>query len=197
MTSGKPLALAFGIGLLTLFGSLSAAHAQPYYGAPPPVRGIYRSGIVFGGSLGGGVISADLCGAYCGGAGMLQGHLGGMINPRLALMGDLWGSFHAWDDGIYTGTTYHGIYTFAAQYWVADIVWIKGGIGLGHMQLQYDGDAAAFGDESGFAAMGAAGVEVVQSYNFTVDIQARLGHGFYTQGGDVNNFGILVGVNWY
>ena len=70
MTSGKHLALAVGIGLLTTFGSLSAAHAQPYYGAPPPVRGVYRSGIVFGGSIGAGAISADACGAFCGGAGM-------------------------------------------------------------------------------------------------------------------------------
>ena len=69
MTSGKPLALAFGIGLLTLFGSLSAAHAQygaprPYYGAPPPVRGVYRSGLVLGGSLGAGAISSSNCGPY-------------------------------------------------------------------------------------------------------------------------------------
>jgi len=202
MTSGKRLAVAVGIGLLTVFGSLSAAHAQygaprPYYGAPPPPRGVYRSGLVIGGSLGVGGIYAQDCGVYCGAAGMFEGHIGGMLNPRLALMGDLWGAIHAWEDIYGPGTTYHGIYTIALQFWVADIIWLKGGIGFGHMKLQGDFDAIAFGDESGLAAMGAAGVEIVQAHNFTLDLQLRLGHGFYTQGGDVNNVGAMIGVNWY
>ena len=55
MTSGKRLAVAIGIAMLTAFGSLSAAQAQyaprPYYAPPPPPpRGVYRSGLVFGGS---------------------------------------------------------------------------------------------------------------------------------------------------
>ena len=197
MTSGKRLAIAIGIGMLTAFGSLSAAYAQYGYPPPPPPRGMYRSGLVIGGSLGAGAISAQDCGPYCGGSGMIEGHIGGMLNPRLALEADLWGTVHSWDDGVFTGTTYHGIYTAALQYWATDILWLKGGAGFGQMQLQYDGDTAAFGDESGFAIMAAGGVEVLQSSNFALDLQLRFGHGFYTQGGDVNNFGFLVGVNWY
>ena len=197
MTSGKPLALAFGIGLLTLFGSLSAAHAQPYYGAPPPVRGVYRSGIVFGGSLGGGAISATCAGPTAAGRACCEGHLGGMINPRLALMGDLWGLVHPWDDGSTRARPITASTPSRRSTGWPTSCGSRAASASDSMQLQYDGDAAAFGDESGFAAMGAAGVEVVQSYNFTVDIQGRLGHGFYTQGGDVNNFGIMVGVNWY
>jgi hypothetical protein len=202
MTSRKRLAVALGIGLLTVFGSLSAAQAQygaprPYYGPPPAARGVYRSGLVFGGSVGAGGIYAQDCDVYCGAAGMIEGHIGGMLNPRLALVGDFWGSVHPWEDLYGTGTTYHGIYTFGVQYWVAPIVWLKGGLGFGHMQLQGDNDIAPFGEESGLAAMGAGGVEVVQSYNFTLDLQLRLGHGFYTGGGDVNNVGFMVGINWY
>ena len=201
MTSGKRLAVAIGIAMLTAFGSLSAAQAQyaprPYYPPPPPPpRGMYRSGLVIGGSVGAGAISAVNCDLYCGGAGMFEGHLGGMLNPRLALMGEIWASAHPWDDGMGTGTTYHGIYTIAAQYWATDILWVKGGAGFGQMQLGYDG-AIQTNDESGFAIMAAGGVEVLQSYNFALDIQARFGHGFYSQGGDVNNFGLLIGVNWY
>lgn len=196
MTSGKRLILALGVVLLTTVASLSVAQAQYGY-PPPPPRGVYRSGLVFGGSIGIGGISADACGVYCGGAGMIEGHIGGMLNPRLALMGDLWGSVHPWDDGISTGTTYHGIYTLALQYWATDIVWIKGGLGFGHMQLQADDELNAFGDESGLGAMAAVGVELMQSYNFALDIHLRLGHGFYSQGGDVNTAGLMVGVNWY
>jgi hypothetical protein len=63
------------------------------------------------------------------------------------------------------------------------------------MEVGYDG--APNNSESGFAIMGALGVEVVQSYNFALDLQGRFGHGFYSQGGDVNNFAFMVGVNWY
>jgi hypothetical protein len=199
MTSGKRLAIAVGIGMLSAFASLSTAQAQygprPYYGAPPS-RGVYRSGLVLGGSLGVGAISASNCDPFCGGAGMIEGHIGGMLNPRLALMGDFWGSAHPWTDAYgSSGTTYHGIYTLAAQYWATDILRLKGGAGFGQMEVGYDG--APNNSESGFAIMGAIGVEVVQSYNFALDLQGRFGHGFYSQGGDVNNFGFMVGVNWY
>jgi hypothetical protein len=196
MTSGKRLLFAFGAVLLTTVASLSTAQAQYGYPPPPPPRGMYRSGLVFGGSIGAGGIYAENCGIYCGGAGMVEGHLGGMINPRLAIMGEIWGSAHPWDDGAGNGTTYHTLFTGALQYWVADIVWLKGGIGFGHMQLGYD-DTIGDNTESGLAAMGAGGVELVQSFNFTLDLQLRFGHGFYSGGGDVNNVGFMIGVNWY
>jgi len=200
MTSGKRLALVFSFGLLATFGSLSAAHAQygaprPYYGTPPAPRGVYRSGLTFGGSLGLGAISSDGCGAYCGGAGMIEGHIGGMLNPRLALMGDFWGAAHRWDDGYGTGTTYQGLYTIALQYWVTDILWLKGGVGFAQLNFGYDG--AAVPDENGPGIIGALGVEVLQAYNFALDLQFRLGHGFYDTGPDVNNLALMVGVNWY
>jgi hypothetical protein len=199
MTSGKRLAVAFGITLLTAFGSVSAAQAQyaprPYY-APPPPRGVYRSGLVFGGSIGAGATASSGCGVYCGGSGMIEGHLGGMLNPRLALVGDFFGSVHPWDDGIYTGQTYQGLFTFAAQYWATDILWLKGGVGFSHLQFGYDGDIP-LSDESGLALMAAVGVELVQSYNFTLDGHLRLGRGVYSTGPDVNNIGLMIGVNWY
>jgi len=201
MTSGRRLAVAIGIGLLTVFGSLSAAQAQyrgqrPYYGPPPMApRGVYRHGLTLGGSIGGGAITSDGCGPFCGAAGMIEGHIGGMLNPRLALMGDFWGSAHRWDDGLGTGTTYHGIYTLALQYWVTDILWLKGGAGFAQLNFGYDGTANP--DENGPGILGAIGIEVVQAYNFALDLQFRLGHGFYDTGPDVSNIGFMVGVNWY
>ena len=45
MTSGKRLAFALGIGLITTFASLSAAEAQYGYPPPPPgPRGVYNGG---------------------------------------------------------------------------------------------------------------------------------------------------------
>jgi hypothetical protein len=211
MTSGKRLALALGIGIVTLLGSLPAAQAQyaapppqyapppPYYPPPPPPRGVYRGGLLIGFGIGAGDIQASNCGDVCGGAGAGEFHIGAMLNPRLALMGDFWINIHPWTIGGVSGQTIHDINTFALQYWATDQLWVKGGAGFGRMQLQTN-DAYSgytFGDETGFALMGAGGFEVVQSVNFALDLQLRVGHGFYSGGGDVNSFSFLVGFNWY
>jgi len=200
MTSAKRIAVAIGIAMLTTFAGLSAAQAQygpprPYYAPPPPPRGVYRSGLVLGGSLGVGTIWSDGCGPYCGASGFIEGHIGGMLNPRLALMGDFWGAAHHWDDGYVTGTTYQGLYTLAAQYWVTDVFWIKGGVGFAQLSFGYDG--AANPDENGPGFMAAGGFEVIQAYNFAMDLQLRFGHGFYDTWPDVNQVAFMVGVNWY
>jgi hypothetical protein len=196
MTSGKRLAVAIGIGLLTVFGSMSAAHAQyrgqrPYYGAPPPVaRGVYRSGLILGFGVGGGSIIADQCG-NCGGGGAWEAHIGGMVNPRLAVMGELWGLARPTD----AGTLYHVIYGAALQFWVADILWLKGGIGGGSISFEDRIELTTTG-ESALALSGAIGVEVVQTYNFALDIQLRVAHSFVSLGG-AENIALLVGFNFY
>lgn len=192
------LAVGLGIALVTLFGSLAEAQAQ--YGAPPPYyppqpRGVYRSGLIFGGSLGAGAISAEDCGAPCGAGFMGELHIGGMLNPRLALMGDFWLGARSWSDPLGDGSTFHNIDTLALQYWASDIIWLKGGVGLGRMELS--DFFGTFGDETGLAVMGAVGVEVMQTYNTTLDLQFRAGRGFYSEGGDVNNFALMIGFNWY
>jgi hypothetical protein len=222
MRSGKTLAVAFGITLLTLLGSLSVAQAQyapppAYYPPPPPPppppRGLYRSGLVYGFSLGVGSFSFSGCGDVCGVAGMGEFHIGGMLAPRLALMGDFWGGIHAFDDtefGLGSGTTFNGIYTLAGQYWLTDILWVKAGLGFAHIQISADNgcdfysDNCTVDDETGFAFMLAAGVEVMQSYNFALDLQLRYGNVVYKAAdnggsgdGDTNMFALMVGFNWY
>ena len=206
MTSGKRLAVAVGIGLLTVFGSVSAAHAQyrgqrPYYGAPPPAySGVYRSGLTFGGSLGLGIIDGPNCTTVCGGAFMVAGHIGGMLNPRLALVGDAWlGARYFNDPVIGNGSTYNSIWTIALQYWVHNIIWLKGGLGWANLQINDENTAGVsynYSDEWGLGITGAAGVEVVQSYNFALDLQLRAGH-LFLDGGDLNQVGALIGINWY
>jgi hypothetical protein len=189
-----------------LLGSVSSAFAQyqpppqgypppQYYPPPPPPpRGMYRDGFLIGVGIGFGGISADACGDFCGGALALELHLGGMINPRMGVMGDFWGNFHPIPNS--DGTTSHSISTLALQYWLTDIIWLKGGLGIGRMQITSD-SAGSIGDETGFAIMGAGGIELVQATTFALDLQLRLGHGFYSQGGDVNNLAFMAGFNWY
>jgi hypothetical protein len=85
----------------------------------------------------------------------------------------------------------------ALQYWPTNILWVKGGMGIGHIQVTNESGGFVEGDETGFGLMGALGVEVVQSYNFALDIQGRIAHGFYSQGGDATNYALMVGFNWY
>jgi hypothetical protein len=219
MTSGKRLALALGIGMVTLLASLSAqaqyapppqygsppppygAPPPPYYPPPPPPQyGVYRAGLTLGFGLGAGAVLASNCGDICGAAGAGEFHIGVMLNPRMAVMGDFWLNIHPWSiDGV-SGQTLHSISTAAIQYWATPQLWIKGGAGLGRMQIRSDdyyGYSYAIGDETGFAVMAAGGFEIMQAPNFALDLQLRFGHGFYSGGGDVNNFAFMVGFNWY
>jgi hypothetical protein len=205
MTSAKRFAVGFGIALVALLGSVSAAQAQyapppPYYPPPPPPppRGVYRSGLVLGFGVGGGAITASDCGDVCGGAIVGEFHIGGMINPRMAVLFDVFGADHPWSDpaGDSHSTT-NSFWMGALQFWPNDILWVKGGIGVGHIQVTNDSALLVSGDETGLGLMGAVGFEVVQSYNFALDIQGRIAHGFYSQGGDANNLAVLVGFNWY
>jgi hypothetical protein len=158
---------------------------------PPPPRGVYRSGLVVGFALGGGAITANDCATCGGGAGGLEGHIGGMLNPRLAVLAEGW--FLARDVGGATLT--NSVFTGALQFWLADQFWIKGGIGGGTINLSDNNNGGAVG-ESAFAVSGAAGLEIVQWFNFALDLQFRLAHVAYS-GGGANNIAFMVGFNWY
>lgn len=194
------------IGLLTVvLGSASVAQAQ--YGAPPPYRPppgyggypppppapppqMYRQGLTLGVALGGGGITADNCPA-CGGGFAYEFHIGGMLTPQVALMLDLSAITRTYNDGV-TGTTTlsNSLFTVAAQYWVIEKLWLKGGIGGAHIGND-------FGDgEDALGLLFAGGVEVFQVNNFALDLQLRIGHGTY-DGGGATNIAFLVGANWY
>ncbi len=210
MSHRKNLIVGLAVVLLTVLGSVSVAEAQgyppPYYPPPPPPpppRGVYRAGLVFGFAGGVGGIHSANCGDACGVAGVGEAHLGGMISPRAAVMFEIWGADHPWSDN--AGSSFETINTFftgAAQYWVNDIFWIKGGLGLAELR-QTSGDYNGYyvgATDSGFALFGAAGVEILQSYNFALDIQFRIGNGFYSESGasfSVQNYALMVGFNWY
>ncbi len=207
MSHRKNLIVGLGVVLLTVLGSVSIAEAQgyppPYYPPPPPPpppHGVYRGGLVFGFSGGVGAIHINNCLAdACGVAGMGEGHIGGMINPRTALMFEIWVADHPWSNSGSSLETINSFFTGAAQYWVNDIVWIKGGLGIAELRVD-DGYGYSSNATTGFALFGAAGVEVLQSYNFALDIQLRIGNGFYSDSGgsfSAQNYGLMVGFNWY
>jgi hypothetical protein len=162
---------------------------------------MYREGLVLGFSLGGGTIATKDCPNVCGGAGMGEFHLGAMMNPRLALMGDFWLGARTFNDPtLGTGSMFNSISTLALQYWVTDIIWLKGGAGFGRRQVFVDDSSGTFStsidDRTAPALMGAVGLEIVQAFNFALDLQFRVGTGFYS---DISstNVAFMVGFNWY
>jgi hypothetical protein len=214
MIRATRIGLGLGIAMLIVLGASSVAHAQYYqappppgyyapppryaYPPPPPPRryGMYRYGLVVGFALGGGGIEMSNCGAACGGAFSGEFHIGGMMNPRMALMMDVWGNFRDFVDPA-TGnddSASHTFWTAALQFWPADILWLKGGLGIAHRQIS---DAfATYDDETALGLVLAAGVEVLQVGTMALDLQFRFGHGFYSDAG-LNNYAFLVGLSWY
>jgi hypothetical protein len=208
------LVLGLGIATLLVLGSGSIAHAQyqspppaynappPGYGGyppppppPPPRNGMYRSGLILGGGLGAGNISASACGA-CGGGLAGELHIGGMITQQLAIVVDFWGVEHSYDDGAGGSTLTNSMITVDAQYWLLDQLWIKGGLGGARITVsdQFGNDYA--GGESALGVLAAGGVEVLQVNSFALDLQLRVGWGAYS-GGAATNVAFLVGANWY
>jgi len=212
MSHRRTVTFALGVGIVVgaVLGAAPAAEAQyarPYYyppppPPPPPPRGVYRSGLIVGGAVGLGGFWYSDCADICGFALSGELHIGGMVAPRLALMGDFWASGHYFSNDAYNidGETYNGIYTLAAQYWLTDNLWVKGGLGFGHLTVTsyYYGTV----DDSAFAFMLAGGVEIFQAYNYAMDLQLRYGNATYTgagtdSAGDTSMLTVMIGFNWY
>ncbi len=165
---------------------------QPQYQPPPPrARSAHhRRGLHVGVSIGLGEIIAsdcDTCSTLTGLA--FDFTLGAFIGPRIAIMYDAFGVF-SYEDGISIANI---VNSFAVQYWLRRNIWLKGGLGISQIQLT-DGFFESY--EFGVGGTAAVGFELMQRFNFVMDLQARLSHGTFDDGG-LSNAAILLGFNWY
>jgi hypothetical protein len=187
------------------------AGAQGYYGggyaAPLPGGFHNRVGRLMSG------VSVGLGGMHDGGSGITQcdqscdynplavevdGHLGGMINARFALMAEVQVNAQTVHSDALNGDTVlsQGALMLAGQFWVTPQLWVKGGIGFAHLDAQDDYTQYDFG--GGGAIMGGVGYEVLSARFFAVDLQARLIEGSYHGLDDHITSGTIgVGLNWY
>jgi len=206
--------LLMTVATAALLLAAGTASAQPGYGPPPPPPpgyGYYppppteRYGLTLGFGLNLGGMDTDSNLSSCRGCDYdpaavgLDFHIGGMINPMLAGLFELWFMGQSIDAGG-TTTLIQSMVMGAIQYWFTPQFWVKGGIGFAGLQIQYD-DGYAYGEEdlgTGLALMGAAGFEILHSTQFAIDLQLRLGSGSY-DGIDeqVNTAMFGIGFNWY
>jgi len=128
----------------------------------------------------------------------LDGHIGGMIGPRFALMFEGQLNARTVHSDIYNGDTTlsQSAAMIAGQFWVTPQLWVKGGLGL--TGLQADDTYVTYDYGTGVAVMGAIGFELMSARYFAVDLQGRIIEGTYNSGNDhVTAANIGVGFNWY
>ena len=128
----------------------------------------------------------------------LDGHIGGMIGPRFALMFEGQLNARTVHSDVYNGDTTlsQSAAMIAGQFWVTPQLWVKGGLGL--TGLQADDTYVTYDYGTGVAVMGAIGFELMSARYFAVDLQGRIIEGTYNSGNDhVTAANVGVGFNWY
>jgi hypothetical protein len=197
--------------VLALIAAPGLAAAQGYYGPPPPEPGGFhrRAGhLTFGFSAGLGYMhdngSTIVC-QGCGGdaiTGMLEGHIGGMLNSRLGLMLEIQGNAQQIAIDPTQDVTLRQLLVLGAlQYWIAPIFWIKGGIGAANLDVLDNNTGVAYAvSDTGLGLLGAAGIELMSARRFALELQLRITEGIYhyTNGTDNITSGTIgIGLNWY
>ena len=186
---------------------------QPQYAGPGgmpstpimPVAGpMVRHGLTLGGGFGFGSIGGNEGGSIecigdceASGAVSFDLHVGWMVNPRLAIGGEMWVAAQALDESGDNMLT-QGMAMLTAQYWLSPRWWIKAGIGSATLSQHYKPTDESLELGEGTALMGAVGWEAWQRGNYVVDIQLRFGSATYEDLDDQFNQGALsVGLSWY
>jgi hypothetical protein len=201
--------------VLALVAAPALASAQGYYGGgpsygPPPLPGGFhnRQGrLAIGGSLGLGYMNDNGGAITCSGCdvnpvtGEGDFHIGGFIGPRIALMLELQVNVQQIAFDANTDLTLEqGLIMGAAQYWLTPQLWVKGGLGVAHLDVNDNVNGTYSPAASGLALMGGIGFELLSARNFAVDLQGRLSEGAYSNNGNSENITsgtIGVGINWY
>jgi hypothetical protein len=159
-----------------------------------------RSGLVLGASIDGGNIgcqtkSGDDCGDGAHPAGGFSIHVGGMITPSVAILGEAWGMAHTQD----SLTASQVLATANVRGWILPRLWLQGGVGVARSKLTFDdGPVMASRMSSTVPALAlAAGFEVVRSSTFGLDVELRAGSGLYEDDVRIYNAALGVGVSFF
>ncbi|CAN5691646.1 hypothetical protein BH11MYX2_BH11MYX2_31350 [soil metagenome] len=181
---------------LLLAGSATASADAPL--TPEPK---HRDGAVIGATIDGGHIGcetqrAEECGSGVRPAGGFSIMGGGMLTPMLALTGELWGMAHT-EENV---TASQLLATVNVRAWIVPRLWVQGGLGAARSRIMWDnGDFVMTRMTSDLvpAFTAAAGIEIMHSASFALDVQLRGGSGFYRGDARVWNTALGIGATWY
>jgi hypothetical protein len=105
-----------------------------------------------------------------------SGRLGFGIAPRLLLLVGVDGAVSVSDNLVYDQT----IYYIGLQGFLSRQLFVRGGAGIGNITGRDNyGDFLYFG-KTGFCMTGTLGVELLQGYNWSLELAGQLISGFYT-----------------
>ncbi|MEM9489920.1 MAG: outer membrane beta-barrel protein [Myxococcota bacterium] len=175
------------------------------YRAGPAYGPNARQGLTIGFGIGVGDIDCTDCDAGLEAAGV-EFHAGVMINPRMAVIGEIWAMSHSERDDTFDAeiTLTHLIATAGVQYWVLPRLWVKGGLGIaqGFLTVSVGNIEASDESEAGLGLMAAVGYEVLTTRRFAMDAQLHLGTGLYGDTDDgtdfeANNISVGLGFTWF
>ncbi len=179
---------ALGVIVLGAAGTASAQSAPP----PLPERIGFEAGF---GLYGGEINCENENGEFCDGvteAGGIDLHANYFFNPTLGVFFDVFPMVHTEDDWTFT----HTVVTAGVKWRPAPIFTLAGGIGSAQARLRYEGilniDAKT---DTVPAILLSAAIEVLRGRSFAVDVQARVGVGFYEEDENNNGEADIVGRN--
>lgn len=159
-----------------------------------------RSGLVLGASIDGGHIGCqtkegDDCGNGAHPAGGFSVHVGGMITPALAILGEAWGMAHTQDS--FTATQV--LATANLRGWIVPHLWLQGGVGVARSKLSFDSSlvSASVTSSTVPAVVAAIGLELVHTPTFGLDVELRGGSGLYRDDVRIYNAALGVGVTFF
>jgi hypothetical protein len=196
-------AIALTVAPALAFAQSGPPHRGPGYGHYQDSEGFFlRRGLTAGLGFGVGGLSTDSgifdctdCASRPAAFGF-HGHLGIMLDHRLALSAEYWNQIQRLD---YFGDAYgwQHMVMGSLQHWLHPQVWIKGGLGIATLQVTYfDGFAEEL--NYGTALMAAAGYEFAFAPDFAIDVQLRLGTGMYRYVADRANTALIgIGIAWF
>lgn len=210
------------LATLLLLTTSAAAERDRGDGVLSPVRDGFTMGASFGrGSI---EVDCDTCdSAKLTEALSVAAHVGYMVTPRIAILGEHWSvRYNERGGALFDDSQRHLVAqhmsTVAAQLFVTNSIWVKAGFGVGWHITDGDYDKElpqvgptpvsanggerpaddGQGPELGNATFAAIGWEVAHNSVFAMDIQLRVGS---TRRADdkyqILNTGANVGFNWY
>lgn len=95
-----------------------------------------------------------------------------------------------------THTNIHSTLTLGMQYYVRDVFWCKGGVGVASIAQRQQRGAEAETLSSGLGLMTSCGYDVYRRYSLALDVESGLGLGIYSDGA-IAQFGVKMALNWY
>ena len=177
----------------------TAASADPTPATPDPHVGLFGGFSLEAGNL---QCSGDNCQHFYK-AGGADGHIGWGLSRQVGILLDVWWLMGE-EDNLEISQT---LATVGVRYWPIPIVWIQAGLGGAQAAYRYKGPfGLTFEDHTDGAAgfTAAVGVELIKGRHFALDVEGRIGFGFYgdnNDDGQPDNTGrstsLGVGFTWF